>query len=217
MIIKVYGWRNIHTDEWYIGQTSKRLKYRAGKDGSGYISSPKFDIAIKEWGWPSFEENILRLCTTREDADLWEKYYIQKYNSIERGYNIAQGGFKVPIQRPVVRYSNKGELIEKYDTILEASKQTGVCVGNISRCCQKQKLFNSAGGSQWRYADDSDLPMELNKPGKPIVQYDLNGQYVAEYSSACEASRQTGIGRSSIANALCGISQSAGNYLWRYF
>ena len=215
MIIKVYGWRNIHTDEWYVGQTSQLLKYRAGKNGSGYRESSKFDMAIKEWGWPSFEENILRLCTSREEADYWEKYYIEKYNSIEKGYNIAQGGFKIPIYRPVNQYSDNGKLIKRYDTILEASKQTGVCVGNISRCCQKQKFYKSAGGSQWRYADD-DSPMKLNKPGKAIVQYDLNGQFISEYHSACEASKKTGICRSAIANALRGISQSAGNYRWEY-
>ena len=56
--------------------------------------------------------------------------------------------------------------------------------------------------------------MEYSK-NKPIVQIDDDG-YCSIYGSATIASKMTGIGRTSINNALCKRSLSAGGYQWRY-
>lgn len=58
---------------------------------------------------------------------------------------------------------------------------------------------------------------------KAVCQYDLNGNFIAEYKSASEASRQTGIGRSNICN-VCrkALNQhgnpykTAGGYKWEW-
>lgn len=50
---------------------------------------------------------------------------------------------------------------------------------------------------------------------KRVGQYD-NGEKVAEYKSISEASRQTGIKRTSINNNLSGWSATAGGYVWKY-
>lgn len=90
-LYRIYGWRNIHTDEWYVGCTSRFIEDRAGKNGVYYFCCPKFAEAIKKYGWDSFEQNILRLCTTKKDAIYWEQYWIKELNSIECGYNINKG------------------------------------------------------------------------------------------------------------------------------
>lgn len=54
------------------------------------------------------------------------------------------------------------------------------------------------------------------KCSKPVVQYTLDNQFVAEYPSAAEAERQTGILRSSICYCLKGRYKSAGGYIWKY-
>lgn len=76
----------------YIGQTTKELECRSGKDGIGYHLSPKFYEAIQKYGWDNFEHIILETCETEEEADLLEQKYIQEYNSIENGFNILIGG-----------------------------------------------------------------------------------------------------------------------------
>lgn len=58
---------------------------------------------------------------------------------------------------------------------------------------------------------------------KAVIQYDLNGNFIAEYKSASEASRQTGIGRGNICN-VCrkALNQhenpykTAGGYKWEW-
>lgn len=50
----------------------------------------------------------------------------------------------------------------------------------------------------------------------PIQQFMVDGEKVAEYASVTIASTMTGIKRSAIENALCGISKTSGGYVWRY-
>jgi len=50
---------------------------------------------------------------------------------------------------------------------------------------------------------------------KRVEQYE-HGEKIAEYRSIAEASRQTGIKRTSINNALTGWSETAGGYCWKY-
>lgn len=87
---RIYRYRNVLTDESYIGQTTKNVNERA-KNGKGYSKGTKFRDAIDTYGWDTFEQSILRLCTTQEDADYWEKYFIDKYDAINNGYNIRLG------------------------------------------------------------------------------------------------------------------------------
>ena len=56
------------------------------------------------------------------------------------------------------------------------------------------------------------------KTSKSVVQYTLDGQFVAEYPSISEASRQTGILSSYICKNLKGYDkfESAGGYIWKY-
>ena len=55
---------------------------------------------------------------------------------------------------------------------------------------------------------------------KPVVQMALDGSFIAEYESASEASRQTGVNRVSISYALRGVDSmgrkftTAGGYRW---
>lgn len=93
---RVYGWRNIHTDEWYVGCTSRFMGDRAGNNLIQYLHNcPKFSEAIKEYGSDAFEQNILRLCTTKEEAIYWEQYWVKKLDSMEHGYNINLGTISV--------------------------------------------------------------------------------------------------------------------------
>lgn len=88
---RVYRYRNVLTDESYVGQTTHNVNERA-KNGKGYKEGTKFREAIDKYGWDTFEQSILRLCTTQEDADYWEKYFIDKFDAINNGYNTQSGG-----------------------------------------------------------------------------------------------------------------------------
>lgn len=54
------------------------------------------------------------------------------------------------------------------------------------------------------------------KLSKPVLQFTLNGQFVAEYPSIIEAYRQIGIYQQSISECCKGKRKSAGGYIWRF-
>lgn len=56
--------------------------------------------------------------------------------------------------------------------------------------------------------------MAVNSNKKPIIQKDLNGNFVKRFESMSEAVRQTGI--NNVKQAALGKQKSAGNYLWEY-
>ena len=51
---------------------------------------------------------------------------------------------------------------------------------------------------------------------KPVQQYTRDGEFVAEYPSAAEAMRQTGISDITIAKCAKGERKSAGKFIWRF-
>lgn len=85
----VYAHINQINGKMYIGQT-KSIQDRWKP--SGYYHCVKFYRAIQKYGWENFEHIILKDNLTKEEADKYESYYIELYNSIEDGYNLSGGG-----------------------------------------------------------------------------------------------------------------------------
>lgn len=67
------------------------MNQRWGNKGNGYKNQPVYD-AILEFGWENIKHYILEENLNLVDAQILEKEYIIKYNSIEKGYNVSEGG-----------------------------------------------------------------------------------------------------------------------------
>lgn len=80
------------------------------------------------------------------------------------------------------------------------------------------KHNNSVSNLEWATYSGNNLHAlshGLRHPrGNAVVQKSLDGRIVAFYKSACDASRQTGIGRSIISHCLNHRVPTAGGYLW---
>ena len=213
----------------YIGQTCKELKYRACSEGQGYLQrdketgeflQPALANAIIKYGWDNFKKEILFSELTSEEADIKEKELISLYKEGGKCYNIASGGKGVPgtRERKIKQYSLKGNFLREFNSLREAEEYLGKsrAFTNISACCAGRK--HRAYGYIWRYSDDpNELEVKALTPYRsPINQYTKNGDYVNTYPTIAEASRQTGIGDTSIGNCLRGWSKSAGGYVWKF-
>ena len=93
----VYCHYNKINGKRYIGQTKNSLHKRSGSKGQNYIESPVFYNAIQKYGWDNFEHIVLKEKLTSEEANYWERYYIELYHTYIRddqcqGYNMTLGG-----------------------------------------------------------------------------------------------------------------------------
>lgn len=55
-----------------------------------------------------------------------------------------------------------------------------------------------------------------NPPGRPILQYDRQGNFIKEWESQIEASRQLKINRGHISTCASGKLKTSGGYIWEY-
>lgn len=96
----------------------------------------------------------------------------------------------------------------------------------------ENKLNNTVDNLEWcdcKYNVNygTAIQRRVEKQSKPVLQYTLNGEFVAEYPSIMEASRQTGINQAHISdccnkkkrkaiNGLYYIRNSTGGYFWKF-
>lgn len=93
----------------------------------------------------------------------------------------------------------------------------GLVVNHIDEC----KTNNHASNLEWcTYKQNSNHGTARKKmsiaTGKPIIQYDLEGNEIARFHGAMEASRLTGVDNSSINKCCKGKLKSAGCFFWKY-
>lgn len=78
----------------YIGQTVKKLQRRINEHKCN-SKKPKFHFhnAIAKYGIDTFKWEVLQECESLEELNNAEVYWINKFNSIENGFNHREGGF----------------------------------------------------------------------------------------------------------------------------
>jgi group I intron endonuclease len=89
----IYCVKNNFDSKVYVGQTwqSTDRRFYEHKNQKKCI---KLFNAIQKHGPDNFSIQPLVVCHTQEVADFWEDYFINKYDSIDKGYNIRYGGSK---------------------------------------------------------------------------------------------------------------------------
>lgn len=91
----IYKAINKINNKSYIGQTTRLFRVRK----NDHISASKrntdnfyFHNALSKYGQDNFVWSILCKCQSLEDLNIKEIYYIDKYNTYNRGYNMTKGG-----------------------------------------------------------------------------------------------------------------------------
>ena len=184
----------------YIGKSiniEKRLEYY--KYTGQRKTQHKLNNSISKYG---FENHILEIIEECEEEQLNEReiYWIDYYDSVKSGLNLMYGGEG---GRP------SQEVRDKKSISMTGKKHSLYTREKMSKSKKGHSMFNDT----WRKSIS-----EANKGGtssKPILQYDLEGNFIKEWSSKKEASISLKINNVSIANNTSGISKSAGGYIWK--
>lgn len=171
----VYKTTNLLDGSIYIGQDSYN---RDSYLGSGKILKRK----IKELGKENFKKEILCKCTSSEELDEKEIYYIKKFNTIENGYNILKGG----------KGNSYLEYIEnmKKTTNNRKNPMAGKSVLDI----WIEKYGKEKASIMWEKSNLKRSINRLNKGIKKIKAYNLHNELVKEFNSIKEASEFTTVG-----------------------
>lgn len=89
----VYKSTNLLNGMSYIGVTTKSIEYRKRThEIASKYSNRKFHNALKKYGFNNFDWIVLQECDDINQLEEMEKFYIEKYDTFNNGYNLTTGG-----------------------------------------------------------------------------------------------------------------------------
>ena len=209
---KIYRiWNNL-TGDSYIGSTTKEIELRLQDhlQKSAKKVDNKFHKAIEDFCPQAFKIELLDQAETTDELAQKEIHYIEAYNTIKNGYNSDRGG---GFRKTIYQFElNNPKPIATYTTLEEAGDSVNASRKTISNACLRS--LKSAKGYLWSYTPE--YPEVEDKRSKIVYQYDLDGLLIGTFNSAREASKQLGIGLSSITRCCRGERKQTSDYKFSY-
>ena len=192
----IYAIINLLNNKKYVGSTKYlRKRYRQHLNDLIQNKHPNCHLqrAVNKYGIDKFAFVILERC---QDVFDTLKSLEQKYINTFGDYNICKIAYRPPV-------NHKGHEISEWHRKLVADL-------NRNRIWKKESLLKKS-----LYMKNSEI---TKKQRKPVLQYDLNGNFIREFSSVQEAAEFTGNKnhRVSIKRCCQGKYKKAYNFKWRY-
>lgn len=210
-IFFIYKVTNKIDQKIYIGATTATLEARKNDhiSKSKGAKKTKFQEAIGTFGPDAFTWEIIDSTTTIDDLASKERFYIDKYNSKDDGYNEdVGGGFK----KKVYKFDEIYGLIGIYPSLSVAALTVFGKKNSVSNTCLGQN--KSYRGYYWSYKEDFQFPLDDRK--KAVIQYNLEGDLIAKFDSVAQACEASGLSKSSISRVCRYERKQAGGYCWKY-
>ena len=129
----------------------------------------------------------------------WNNMRLRCNNSGHKSYKYYGG--------KGISYPDKWENFEGFFEDMGSSYKEGLTIDR-----KRKNLNYSKNNCQW-------IPMEINRVKdriKSIIQYSMEGKFIASFPSVAEASRNTGFASGSISRAARGERRHANGYVWEY-
>jgi len=197
----VYMWINKINSKKYIGS-------HIGTEDDGYIGSgPIFKRALEKYGIEAFERVILERVEDRNAILEREEHYLKLFNvaNDKQFYNVrdrAGGGFE---------YINSGDLAEEYRA-KRVAKQKEWHANNEHPRGMRGKTHSEETKRRQREAAIANKQHTY----RPVLQYTLDGEFVAEHESITQAARSVRGVPSNIKYTIEGKFKKAYKHAWKY-
>lgn len=157
--------------------------------------------AILKYGLKSFYRVTLAVFNTEEEALNLEALIVtQEFINSPNTYNATLGGGLPPLlNNPIYQFDLNGNLIKKWESRSDVNRYFNTSV-SFTDIIRDKRTF---AGYIWSDIDFVN-PEEYKKSVKYgfISQYDINGNFIAKYKSATEASQKLDIKRERIVTAV---------------
>lgn len=200
------------TNEIYIGQSIQIAhRFQQHKARSQNLEENTLLYkAMRRDGINNFDFEIIEECP-KEKLNEREQYWIQYYHSwigdpdYTKGLNMQPGGNSYQIY-------NADDFYQMWDQ--------GMTVTNIAKIlnCSPTTVQNYLKGYKDYDAHSSHVRGGKSieqATGNEIIQYDLKGNFIKEWTSAKEIQRELNINAASIGKVLNGKRLSAGGFQWK--
>lgn len=218
-------------DHFYIG--SAKLLERRWKE---HINHLKKDKHYSKFAQNAFNKHkcivftVIEVCNENNIYER-EQYWIDTLNPDLNSITVVESRWKLSeeaiskrtekLNKSINQYDLEGNFIQGWNSIKEAGETLGIGRPTISNCLKG--ILKSAGGFIWAYSEEdfnNKKEKVLNKKsngGKsiPILQYDLEGNFIREWSGMREAKRELGI-KGNITQCLKGTRKTASGFIWKY-
>ena len=200
----VYVHKNLKNEKYYVGCTSREPKERWAS-GWGYKFNTQMwkDIQNSDWN-TDWQHGILGKFENKDEALKYEAFLIAMLGSIENGYNTSSysGG------------TYKRSEVTKRKMAESKSGENNPWYGKTFTEDHRKKISDSMTGKV--FTEEHRKHMSESKPKNPVLQYSKTGDFISEYSSIWEASRQTTCNAPHICDCCKGKRKSTGGYIWKY-
>ena len=214
-MVGIYKITNKLNEKCYIGQSKHiETRWKEHRYGQGYTKRrTTLYSAFNKYGIENFEFEVLEECEESE-LDNLEKYYIKKFNSFESGYNMNNGGKRVHVEHTKEWHRKIGEKHKGKIVSDEVRKKISNSLkGHTLSEHTKELLRISSTG---RVKSENEIQKISDKVSKPIIQFDLSGNFIKSYKNARIASAETNINFSNISSCCNGKRKKAGGYIWKF-
>ena len=158
-----------------------------------------------------------------EKANKTRKENFEKYGLTDAQKRVIEDN-----KKKVNQYDMDGNLIKTWNGISDACEEYGISKSNVSAVCLRKRASSgarilSAGGYQWRYADDCDdiAPYKRQEQSvenikKAVARIDDNGNILQTFDSAVECAKYFNINPCGVAAVCRGLYATTYGYKFKY-
>lgn len=182
----IYLTTNLINGKKYLGQ-------HKGEVNDSYLGSGSSILqAIKKYGKENFKKEILKICDTREEADIWEKYFIEESNAVEDDnyYNLKEGGMGGDGWRACRKWflNHPEEAKQLYQQSYERLKEWRI--NNPELAYELCTIPFLEGAKHWRETHPEEVAQLMKKVNEKKVEWQQT--HPEEHQRQVDAWRQAG-------------------------
>jgi group I intron endonuclease len=166
--------------------------------------------SLKKYSPENHIFEILEECKI-SDLNYRESYYISLYNSMDScfGLNLISGGgggsFLCEESKKIMSIKRKGP-----GNAFFGKKHTKESLQAI------QKTRKNIGVKAPNWNVNNRVALSIKKGGKTVIQYDLNGNFIREWTHLRAIESELKIPHGAVSKVCRGIWNYAGGYIWKY-
>lgn len=195
----------------YVGITSTTLQTRQRYHKHDATKDTKRSIcrAIKKYGMEALSWHILREVETREEACMWEKYYIKLLGANIDGYNCTSGGEGTPDHKSLQTGAN--HWVNRRRDMFKISMEKMIIT---KRLPEKRKDISEKRKNYFIKYPEEKIKLSRKFGGMPIEVY-KNGEKIDVCPTLLEAARKYSVRACNIYRILYGLRKTTGGYSFK--